>query len=151
MGQLVLDEVLELLVGHVHREHHAVAGGHRERSDALRDELGDDVVLLELGVGGEGDQRDRIRDLVVEPAGELVVGGLGERSDLGQGWLDAIVEGDAEVRGRVHLPVKGVVANLVLAEVLCGDRRGEQERQHGNNQTQLHRALPKAEIASAWS
>ena len=108
------DEVLELLVGEVDREDHPVARRLGERADPLGDEVQDDVVLLELGVRDVVDERDRLRDLVVQPARELVVGRLGHRDDLLRARPRRGRSGRSEVRRLVDLPVELVVDDLVL-------------------------------------
>ena len=66
VGQLVLDRLLEKLVRQVDRQDHAVARRKGERADALLDEVGFRVRLLELGVGRIDDQRNRLRNLEVQ-------------------------------------------------------------------------------------
>src|ERR1017187_5591848 len=61
--QLVLNERLEPLVGHVDGKDHAVARRLGEGADAFGDEVELDVVLLELGVRRVIDERDALRNL----------------------------------------------------------------------------------------
>jgi hypothetical protein len=77
VGQLVRDQLLEREVGHVDREHHAVARRQRKRPDVLRQEAGHRVRLLELRVRAVIDDVDRLRDLEVQRARDVVVGALG--------------------------------------------------------------------------
>jgi len=98
VGQLVLNQGLQRPVRQVDREDHAVAHRGGERPDALGDETDQDVGLLELRMGGIEDQRNRLEDLEVELAGELVIGALCKGRDLLQVGLDPVVVGDSEVR-----------------------------------------------------
>ena len=123
--ELVLDERLELLVRQVDGKDHPVAGGLGEGADALGDEVELDVVLLELGVRRVIDDRDTLRDLVVQPARQLVVGRLGHRDDLLERLALARVVVHVEVRRLVDRPVELVVDDLVLPG---GSRRGREER-----------------------
>ena len=81
------------------------------------------VGLLELRVGRVIDDVDRLRDLEVQRARDLVVRALGVGRDLLQRHLLAVVEVDREVRRLVGLPGELVVDDLVLAEVVVVGRR----------------------------
>ena len=138
--QLVLDQRLQLLVGHVDRKDHPVPGRLGEGADALGDEVELDVVLLELGVRRVVDDRDALRNLVVQPARQLVVGRLGHRHDFLERVLFARVVVDVEVRRRVDVPVELVVDDLVLAG---GPRRGrDHEESRGEGRKKERARLP---------
>ena len=146
--ELVRDELLQLLVRQVHRQHHPVAGGQREGADALGDEVQIGVGLLEVRVVGVVDEVDGLRDLEIELARDVVVGALGERGHLLQGRGFAVVVVDREVRGLVGLPVEAVVDDLVLAEgvlrVVEEDLSPGRGGQHGHSERQ-------DESPHAWS
>lgn len=116
VGKLVLDEREELAVGQVDRQHHPVAHRAGEGADPFGDEVDDDVVLLERGVGLVEDERRRLLDLEVEPSREPVVGALGERDDLLELRRVGGVVVDVEVGRMVDPPVELAVLDLVLAE-----------------------------------
>ena len=121
--QLVLDEGLELLVGKIDGKHHAVSRRLGEGADAFGDEVELDVVLLEFGMRCVIDDRHALRDLVVQPARQLVVRGFRHRDDLLEGLALARVVEDVEVRGLVDRPVELVVDDLVLTG---GEERGRE-------------------------
>ncbi len=139
VGQLVADQLLELLVGHVHRQDHPVPRGEREGADPLGDEVQECVGLLEIGVRGVVDQVDRFGDLEIELPRAFVVGALGVGGDLLERSPLPLVEVDRKVRRAVGLPVEDVVDDLVLIEPLfvlrqggaCGEREesGEEDFQ----------------------
>jgi hypothetical protein len=127
--QLVRDELEELGVGQIDRQHHAIAHRTGEGPDPLRDEVEDDVVLLERRVRGVEDHRNRILHLMIELAGQPVVGALGERGDLLERSRLGFVVIEGEVGRGVELPVEVAVGDLVLAELrLSGGHEGEGER-----------------------
>ncbi len=117
VGQFVRDELGELDVGQVHRKHHPVSSGQGEGPDAFRDEVGQRVGLLELRVRRVIDDVDRLGNLEVQVARDLVVRAFGVGGDLLQRDLLPVVEVDDEVRRPVDLPGELVVDDLVLAEI----------------------------------
>ena len=119
MGQLVLDESQELGIRKIHRKHHAVAHRRSEGAHPFRDEVQDDVVLLEGRVGGIENQRRRFLDLEVEGPGQLIVGALGEGDDLLQQVRFRLVVVDVEMRRVVDHPVEVSILDLVLAEAIA--------------------------------
>ena len=134
VGELVEDQLVQLGVGEVHRQHHAEAHVGGEGAHRLGDEAELDVVLLELGVRLVEDQRRRALDLVVQPPRQLVVGALGEGHHALQQRLLLRVVVHVEVRRVVDLPLEGLVLDLVLAELRRGGRRqqrGEQQQRDG--------------------
>ncbi len=132
VGQLVEDQLHQLGVGQVHRQHHPVAHRRGEGADALGDEVEDDVVLLERRVGLVEDQRRRLLDLVVELLRQVVVGALGERHHLLQQVRLLLVVVDVEMGRVVDLPVEVPVLDLVLAELRRGPG-GQQQTDGGGD------------------
>ena len=139
VGELVLNQSLQLAVRQIDRQHHPVADGGRKRPHPLGNETDHDVGLLELGVGRVADHRHRFEDLVIELVGDVVIRAFREGGNLLQSRFDAVVVRDPEVRSVVGMPVELVPADLVLASnirvvgaQLAGHRRGgEQEDQQG--------------------
>ena len=93
------------------------AAGLGEGEDAFGEEARVQVGLLELRPGLVEDERDGMRQLVLEPRGELLVGALQVRGDPGEVLLELGVVVDLEVGALVDPPGEGVVLDLVLAVV----------------------------------
>jgi hypothetical protein len=140
--QLVGDQLLELLVGHVDGQDHAVAGGEREGADPLRDEVQERVGLLEIGVRRVVDEVDRLGDLEIQLPRDVVVGALGVGGDLLQRGLLLAVEIEREVRRAVGLPVERVVDDLVLKErlIVLGQGGARHDREESGEEGLRHSA-----------
>jgi hypothetical protein len=143
VDQLVVDHVLEFRVGARVRKHHAPLRELGESLHALGEEAGADVGLLEVLVRGIDDQRDRLRDLVLEFPLEVLIAVLGERErQAGERLLLRVIE-DLHVLAAQRLPLKRVVVDLVLAErerlgVGKGRRRNtERDREQTNEELHL--------------
>ena len=129
VGQLVLDELQQFLVGGVDGQNHAVARRLGECPDAFGDEVEIDVGLFERRVRGVVDERDFLGDLEVQFAGERVVGAFGVVHDLLQRVLLIVVEVHVEMRGVIDVPMELVVDDLVLPEGKCrGGGEGDCEQ-----------------------
>ena len=133
VGQLVGDELLELLVGQVHGQDHPVARGESEGADPLRDEVQQGVCLLEVRVRRVVDEVDRLGNLEIQLPGDVVVGALRVGRDLLERGALPLVEVDREVRRAVRLPAEDVVGDLVLLEValVLGEGGGREEQEEG--------------------
>ena len=129
VDHLVGDEALHPVGRLVDRDHHAVLHRLGERLDALGDERGVEVRLLELGVGLVEDHRDRLRHLVLEAGRDLQVAALEVRRQAGEVLLELRVVEHLEVRALVDAPREVVVLDLVLPEVRDELRRGGPRRQ----------------------
>jgi hypothetical protein len=139
--QLVRDELQQLVVRHVDRQHHPVAGRLGERADALGDEVEHDVRLLERRVRGVEDQRDLLRDLVVEFLREIEVRRLRAVDHALQLIALLVIEVNVEVRGVVDVPLEGVVDDLVLAERVRGGRNHQRHKNEKQPDVTLQRSL----------
>ena len=136
------DELIELVVAHVDRQHHPVSGRLRERSHTLGDEVQIDVGLLERRVRRVEDERDLLRDLVVELLRQVHVRALGVVDDALQRPALLVVEVKVEMCRVIDVPVELVVDDLVLAERKCRDGdRGDGEQQ-GDDSLQGASRLP---------
>ncbi len=136
VGQLVLDDLEQLLVGRIDGDDHAVPRRLRKRSHTLGDEVQVDVGLFEGRVRGVVDQRDLFRDLVVQLPRQIVVRALRVVDHLLQRRLLLVVEVHVEVRGVVDVPVEPVIDDLVLTEGERGNR--EKEENHQQRERTLH-------------
>src|SRR5439155_5140941 len=145
VGELVPDQLLELLVGEVDGEHHPVARRERERVHPFRNEVQERVRLLEVRVGAVIDQVDRFRNLEVQGARNVVVRALGVRGHLGQRRPLRLVEIDAEMGRPIDLPVEPVVDDLVLPE-LRGSRNRGAEDEGERDRDLLHVARPSGAL-----
>ena len=91
--------------------------GSANAADAFLRRARDDVLLLELAVRLEEDERHLEREVVLQVGADLLVGALGVAGDPLEVLLDLRVVVDLEVVGRVDVPVEVVVVDQVLAEV----------------------------------
>ncbi len=78
---------------------------------------GRDVLLLELAVGLENDERHALGEVVPQVGADLLVGALRVARDPRQVLLVFGIEVDFEVVRLVRMPLELVVVNLVLAVV----------------------------------
>ena len=146
VGQLVGDQPLQLVGRLVDGDDHPVAHRLGEGRHPFRDEVREQVGLLELRVGLVEDDRDRARDLVLELARDLLVAALQVRRQPAQVLLELGVVVDLEVGALVDAPLELVVADLVLAVVrheLGPGRRAGQPQAQGQRQA----GRPAAEVA----
>ena len=97
--------------------HHAVAPGSANAPTPSWPSPGIDVLLLELAVRLEQDQRHLERQVVLEVGADLLVRALGVAGDALEVLLELGVVIDLEVVGRVDVPLELVVVDVVLAEV----------------------------------
>ena len=140
MRQLVRDETVQPVRGLIDGKHDPVPPRFRERTDALRASPRDDVLLLELAVRLEDDERHERRQVMPQIGADLLIGALGIARHALEMLLQVRVVIDLEVVGRVDVPVELVVLDPVLAVVrneraLCahlgGDERDQHEREGG--------------------
>ncbi len=117
VGELVGDQPIELIRRLVDRQHHPVAGRLGEGGDAFRDLRRDDVLLLELGLRLEEDQRHLGAEVVLQLGADVLIGALGVAGDALEVLLELRVVVDLEVIGRVDVPLEVVVADPVLPEI----------------------------------
>ena len=115
--ELVDDQAVEPVRRIVDRQHHALAERLGERADAFLRRAGNDVLLLELAVRLEEDERHLERQVVLQVGADLLVRALRVAGDALEVLLDLRVVVDLEVVGRVDVPLEGVVVDVVLAEV----------------------------------
>ena len=135
VGELVGDQPIELIGRLVDRQHHAIAGRLGEGGDAFRHFRRDDVLLLELGLGLEEDQRHLGAEVVLQLGADVLIGALGVAGDALEVLLDLRVVVDLEVIRRVDVPLEVVVADPVLPEIR-NERRLRRELggvQHGEH------------------
>ena len=118
MRQLVADEVVQLLVRQIDRQHHPEIVGGGEGADSLRDEVRDDVGLQKIGVRLVDDERRRLLNLIVEVLRQAVVGTFRKGQDLLQERLLLRVVPDIEVGRVINVPVEFPIAHFVLAEAV---------------------------------
>jgi hypothetical protein len=132
----VRDELEQLAVRHVDRQHHAVFRGLRERAHTLGDEVEHDVRLLECRVRGVEDQRDFLGDLEVEFLREIEVRALGGVDHALQRGTLLFVEIHVEVRGVIDAPFELVIDDLVLTERVRGNGRESNENEEDDDSLQ---------------
>ena len=99
---------------------------------------GIDVLLLELAARLEQDQRNLVREVVLQLGADVLIRAFGIPGHPLEMRLDLRVVVHDEVIGLVRLPVELVVADLVLAEVrdVRGLGRG---RLHGQSERRRER------------
>ncbi len=138
--QLVRDRAVEQVRRLVERQQHPIACRLGERRDPLAHRARDDVLLLEIDVRLEDDQRHLERQVVLEVRADRLVGALGVAGHTLEVRLHLAVVVDLEVVGRVDLPVEVAVVNQVLPEIRnesCRRRlrlRRPGEAAHGHGQ-----------------
>ena len=88
-----------------------------EGADAFLRRARHDVLLLELAARLEQDQRDLVREVVLQLGADVLIRAFGVPGHALEMRLDLRVVVDDEVIGLVVVPVELVVADLVLAEV----------------------------------
>ena len=115
--QLMDDEPVEQIRRQIDRQHHAVALAFGEREHAFLCGAGRDVLLLELAVRLEDDERHALVEIVPQVRADLLVRALGVARDPLEVPLVLGVVVDLEVVGLVDVPVELVVMDLVLAVV----------------------------------
>ncbi len=98
-------------------EEHPPAVGFDEGSDAFLRGAGNDVLLLELAVGLEEDHRHLGREVVVQVRADLLIRAFRVAGDALQMLFELRVVVDLEMIRLVHLPLEGVVVDVVLAVV----------------------------------
>ena len=145
VGEFVGDEAVELVGRLVNRHEHPVAGRLGKGRHALAHGARNDVLLLELALRLEDEQRDLLGEVVLQFGTELLVGALGVAGDALEVLFGLGVVVDLEVVGRVDRPSERVVSDLVLAEVrhkrgLRCDGGGPGRKQQGHG----HVAPPRA-------
>ncbi len=142
--QLVHDEAVEEIRGQVDRQHHAVTLAFGERQHAFGRLPGGDVLLLELAVRLENDERHPLIEVVPQIGADMLVRALRVARDARQVLLVFRVVVDLEVLRLVDVPLELVVVDQVLAvvrselrlRVHAGARRAEMRpgAQHGRGQ-----------------
>jgi len=137
VGELVHDEPVEEVRGLVEREQHPVAIRFGERAHALLRGAGDDVLLFELAVRLEDDQRHLEGEVVLQFGADLLIRALGVTGHAFEVLFLGRVVVDLEMVGGVDVPVEVAPPNQVLAVVRnerslrASHRRGRQEQQGG--------------------
>ena len=126
--QLVRDEPVQSIRWIIDRQQHAVAVRFRERADPLGRNAGRDVLLLELAVRLEQDERNLEGQVVLQVSTDLLVRPLRVAGHPLQMLLDIRVVVDLEVIGRVDVPVEVVVVDVVLAKIRHERRLGRSLR-----------------------
>ncbi len=121
------DEPVEQIRRQIDRQHHAVALAFGEREHPFLGSTGRDVLLLELAVRLEDDERNALVEIVPQVRADLLIGALGVAGDPLEVPFVFRVVIDLEVVGLVDVPVELVVMDLVLAVV----RRELRLRIHG--------------------
>ena len=117
VGELVGDQPIELVGRLVDRQHHPVAARLGEGGDALGDLRRHDVLLLELGLGLEQDERHLGAEVVLQLGADVLIRALGVAGDALEVLFELRVVVDLEMIRRVDVPLEVVVADPVLAEV----------------------------------
>ena len=124
VGQLVDDQAIQLIGRLVDRQHHAVALGLGEGGHTFRHLGRDHVLLLELGLGLEQDERHLLPEIVLELGADVLVRALGVAGGPFEMLLELRVVVDLEVISGVDVPLEVVVSNAVLPEIGNVGRRG---------------------------
>ena len=136
------ENVLEAAEVSGEREDQAVA---RSFSDSARafSEIAGDVVLPELGAGGEEDDRLLLAELVVEDLRQPGVGALGHSRRVHRAGALLRVVVDEKVLRLDHPPVEVLVLHLIHAEVLLRVEasRAQQGGHRGQHSRHFHFAL----------
>ncbi len=125
--EFVRDQAVEPVGWIVDRQQHAIAIRFGERADAFLRGAGRHVLLLELAVRLEQDQRHLEREVVLQVRTDLLVGALRVAGNPLEVLLEIRVVVDLEMVGGVDVPVEVVVMNVVLAEI--GHERRLRRRQ----------------------
>ena len=136
VGQLVGDEALQLVLGHVAVDADPVEGRLGDAEDALGHF--EDVRHLKVGEGRVIEERDGIVQGMLQLGADLLVGAFGHVGDALEDGRIGRVEEDLEVLGGVALPGESLVADLVFAVVgsgeLTGGRDGQARGQDGGQE-----------------
>ncbi len=140
MDKFMVNDVAELAVAPLERNHHAVLEELGDTADALLQVLPDHVRLLEIVVGIVHDNRNPVRDLVPE---EMTDGNV--RAFRGFGGkhgqvIPPLRVVDVKVIALNELPGEPLILNLVLAEdgvLRFRDRRTERDQQQDKHEA-LH-------------
>ena len=115
--QLVDDQPVEQVRRQIDRQHHAVALAFGEREHAFLRGARRDVLLLELAVRLEDDERHALVEVVPQVRADLLIRALGVARDPLEVPLVFGVVVDLEVVGLVDVPLELVVVDLVLAVI----------------------------------
>ena len=115
--QFVRDRAVEQVRRLVERQQHPVARRLGKRRDPLAHRARDDVLLLEIDVRLEDDQRHLERQVVLEVRADRLVGALGVAGHTLEVRLHLGVVVDLEVVRGVDLPVEIAVVDQVLPEI----------------------------------
>jgi hypothetical protein len=97
--QLVRQDVVQLGVGSGEGQEDAPLQVLRHAPGARAEQLGDDVGLLEVAVGGVENDRRAAPDVVVQHRGQPVVGALGHQGRVVHGLAGSLVVVDVEMLG----------------------------------------------------
>ncbi len=117
VGELVDDRAVEQIRRFVDRHDDPVPRRFGKGLHAFLRSAGNDVLLLELAVRLEQDQRHLVREVVLQFSADVLIRAFRVARDPLEVLLDLRVVVNLEVFGRVDLPLEVVVADLVLAEV----------------------------------
>ena len=154
VGQLVGNEPVEAVWRLVDGQHNPVTIRFSERADSLGHRSRNDVLLLELAVGLEDDERHRERELMPEVAADFLIGALCVRRNALEVLLELGVVVDLKVVGRVNVPVELVVFDTVLPvvrnELVLGERFADaDERHHQRHEPRGHQSHGPVEESTA--
>ena len=128
MNQFVGEYVFQLRVRTREGQQYAVLVEFRHAARALADEAGQDIGLLEIGMGSVEDDRDFVAEPVLQYAAQAVIGPLRHpRGIVGRLFL-SLVEVNFEVGRGDDFPLEVAVLDLVPPEVIP---LGERGRRHG--------------------
>src|SRR5581483_5854732 len=131
VGQFVMDDLFELIIGALHGYGDAVLENFRESSDAFPQDLGRDVGFLEFQWRGVNEDRDlSFRDEIEGLAGleEIIFSDIRRR--LSEGFAGLVII-DLEMVRFDDLPMMvGMVADLIGAEpqILGSGRNTDQKK-----------------------
>ena len=149
VGQLVLDQALELIERHIAVDADPVEDGLAHPEHSFRDIK--HVGELEIREGGVEDERHRVGQLVLEGFTQFLVGALGEVGEGFEGLRLVGIKMDVEVLGRIRLPAERFVYDFVFAVVgikpeFLGYGPGGEDQEQGEkgdgSGAKHHRELP---------
>ncbi len=132
--ELVNDQPVEEIRRFVHRHDDARARRLGEGADAFLGGARHDVLLLELAARLEQDQRNLVREVVLQLRADMLIRAFGIPGHPLEMRLDLRVVVHDEVIRLIRVPIELVVADLVLTEVRDiwglgrGRLRGQSER-----------------------
>ncbi len=115
--QFVRNQAVQPIGWIVDGKEHPPAVGFDKGSDAFLRGTGNDILLLELAVRLEEDHRHLGRKIVVQVRADLLIRAFRIAGDALQMLFELRVVVDLEMIRLVHLPLEGVVMDVVLAVV----------------------------------